>query len=112
MIIAATSKSKVINFKLDKYLLQCRFYFPSFMDPLKIILSQFKETYMLLMDFTSILGEDFPDYAKKATWNLLHAYIDAYSQILIDEYTGYENTGHLNTEITMCKHEILLPKKI
>ena len=25
---------------------------------------------------------------KKATWNLLHAYIDANSQILIDEYPG------------------------
>ena len=27
-------------------------------------------------------------YAKKATWKLLHAYINAHSQILIDEYTG------------------------
>ena len=45
---------------------------------------------MLLMDYPSIRGEYFPDYAKKATWNLLHAYIDAYSQILIYEYTGDE----------------------
>ena len=38
------------------------------------------------MDYTSIREEQLPDYAKKSTWNLLYAYIDAHSQILIDEY--------------------------
>ena len=39
------------------------------------------------MDYPSTRGKDSPDYAKKATWNLLHAYIDAHSQRLIDEFT-------------------------
>ena len=36
---------------------------------------------MLLMENPSIRGEDLPYYAKKATWNLLYAYIDAHSKI-------------------------------
>ena len=59
------------------------------MNPLQILLSQFLETYMLLMDYSSIIGEEILDYDKKATWNLLHAYIDAHIQILIDKCTGY-----------------------
>ena len=59
------------------------------MNSLEILLSQISETYMLLMDYPWIRGEEIPDYAKKATWNLLHAYIDAHSQILIDKFTGY-----------------------
>ena len=43
---------------------------------------------MLLMNYTFIREEDFPDYAKKATCNLLHTYIDAHSKILIYEYIG------------------------
>ena len=30
---------------------------------------------MLLMDYSSIRGEEFPDYAKHATWNMFHVYI-------------------------------------
>ena len=41
---------------------------------------------MLLMEYPSIRGEEFPYYAKKAIWNLLYEYIDTYSQSLIDEY--------------------------
>ena len=44
---------------------------------------------MLLMEYLSIRGEDFPDYAKKSTWSLLNAYLDAHRKILIDEYPGY-----------------------
>ena len=40
---------------------------------------------MLIMEYPSIRGEELLDYAKKSTWNLLHAYIDSHSQILIDE---------------------------
>ena len=40
------------------------------------------------MDNISIGGEEIPDYDKKATWNLLHAYIDAHSQILTDGCIG------------------------
>ena len=43
---------------------------------------------MMLMDYTSIRGEYYPDYAKHSTWNLLHAYIDAQIQRLIDKYKG------------------------
>ena len=58
------------------------------MNSLKNLLSQFSETYMLLMDYPSIRGEDIPDYDKKATWNILCAYIDADSQRLFDECIG------------------------
>ena len=50
------------------------------------IISNFQGTYMFLMDCPSIRREYFPDSAKKATWNLLHVYIDARSQILIYQY--------------------------
>ena len=40
---------------------------------------------MVLMDYPSIRGEDLPDFAKTATWNLFHAYIYVHSQISIDE---------------------------
>ena len=43
---------------------------------------------MMLMDYTSIRGEDIPEYVKHATWNLLHAYIDAHPQVIIDESIG------------------------
>ena len=73
--------------KLGKDPLQSRFYFLSFINSLKTVLSQFSDTYMFLMDYPSIRGEDLPDYSKKDTWNLLHTYIDAYSQRLIDGCT-------------------------
>ena len=44
---------------------------------------------MFLMDYLSIRDEYLPDYAKNSTWNILRAYIDAHSQILIDEDPGY-----------------------
>ena len=40
------------------------------------------------MYYPSIRGEDFADYAKKFTWNLLNPYLDSHSQRLIDEYPG------------------------
>ena len=44
---------------------------------------------MLLMDYKYISGKKIPDYAKKAKWNLFHAYIYAHSYRLIDEFPGY-----------------------
>ena len=41
------------------------------------------------MDYLSIREEEIPDYAKKAIWNLLHAYINSHSQILIYGFPGY-----------------------
>ena len=58
------------------------------MKSLKIILSPFSETYMLLMKYPSIWGEEILDYAKKFTWNLFRVYIDAHSQILLYECPG------------------------
>ena len=43
---------------------------------------------MLLIDYPSIRREDFTYYDRSSTWNLLHAYIDARSQILTNEYPG------------------------
>ena len=43
---------------------------------------------MLIMGYPSIRGEYLPDRDKKATWNLLHAYIDSHNQIIFDECTG------------------------
>ena len=55
---------------------------------------------MLLMEYPSIRGEDLPDYAKKYTCNLLHAYIDANSQGLINEYPvdGYQAISRLQSK--------------
>ena len=38
------------------------------------------------MVYPSIRGEELTDYANKSTWKILHEYIDAHSQRLIDEY--------------------------
>ena len=78
----------VVKFKLYEDPLQHQVYFLSFMISLKIVLSQFSQAYMLLMDHPSIKGEEIPYYAEKATWNLLCAYIYAHSQRLIDEFPG------------------------
>ena len=83
-LLTDAQKLEVVMCKLDEDPLQHRVHFLSFMNALKIILSQLKETYMLIMEFLSIRREDLPDYSKNTTWNLLHTYIDAHSQILID----------------------------
>ena len=41
---------------------------------------------MLLMDYPSIRGEGLPDCAHTSKWEIFYSYIDAHSQILIDEY--------------------------
>ena len=50
-ILTEVYKSKVTNFKLDEDTQQRQVYLQSFMNSLKFVLSQFKETYMLLMDY-------------------------------------------------------------
>ena len=47
-----------------------------------IFLSQLKKTYMLIINYPYIRGEDFKDYAKNDTWNILNAYIDTNIQRL------------------------------
>ena len=49
-------KSKVIKFKLDEDPAQRRVYFLYFVKSLKIVLSQFKEALMLLLNYPSIRG--------------------------------------------------------
>ena len=72
-ILIAAYKS---NFVKDEDSLQCRVYFLFFMNSLKIVLSPFSETYMLLMDYPSIRGEELPYHAKNATWKFcMHIYM-------------------------------------
>ena len=47
-------KIKVIKFKLDEDPIQRRIYLLSFMNSLKIVLSNSSEEYMLLMEYSSI----------------------------------------------------------
>ena len=63
----ASYKSKVKRFKLDEDPLDLRIYFLSLMNSLKILLSKFKETYILIMDYPSTSREYLPDYDKKDT---------------------------------------------
>ena len=42
------------------------------------------------MDYTYIREVEISDNYKEAIWNLLHAYIDSHSNILIDECKIYE----------------------
>ena len=51
------------------------------------------------------------NYAKKATWNLLHAYIYAHSQILIDEFPvdGVQNILIFQSQ---CVHMTFSDKNI
>ena len=70
-LITAKYKPIVVKFKL-----------------FKILLSQYSETYMLLMEYPSILGEEITDYTKIYTWKLFYTYIYAHSQRLIDECIG------------------------
>ena len=62
--------------------------FPDFFQIAYNCLSHLKETYMLLMDYTSTREEELPYCDKKFTWKILYSYIDVHSQILIDKCTG------------------------
>ena len=81
----------------------------TYFSSLKFVLSPFKEKYMLFMDSTSIRGEYFLYHAKKEAWKLLHACIDAHSQILIDEYPGY-GVHSISRLQSQCKKLIILTK--
>ena len=85
----AEYNSKVKKFKMEEDLLQFRVYLLKFINSIKIVLSTFNQTCMLLMEYPSIEGEGIPEYSKQATCNLLNAYIDAIIQRLIYEYPEY-----------------------
>ena len=72
---------------MDEDPLQRRIYFLTVIDSLDMILSQYRETCEVLLDYSKIGGDDFiMDYAKKAIRNLLRANIDVHSRILISEF--------------------------
>ena len=52
------------------------------------------------MDYLSIRGEEIQNHAKKVTWNLFHAYIDAHSQRLIGKYLedGVQEISRLKSQ--------------
>ena len=55
---------------------------------LNFIITIFRNIHVT-MEYPSIIEEALPDYAKKATWNVLYAHIDAHSKRLSDEFLGY-----------------------
>ena len=58
------------------------------------------------MNYPSIRGEILPDYAKKSTWDLLHAYIDAHSQILVNKLPRDGVHAITKLQSQMCKHDL------
>ena len=60
-----TYESKVLIFKLDENPLQCRISFLIFMESLKIIFSQYKETCEVLIDYATEGGEDIKNMLKR-----------------------------------------------
>ena len=85
-LLRSAYKSRFTAFKLDDDPLQCRVYLLSLINSIKTVLSLFKETYMLIMDYPYIRRNYFLDYAKNTTWEMFHAYINAQSKRIIDEY--------------------------
>ena len=53
------------------------------------MLSPFEETYVMLIEYSSIRGGNIQNYASKDIRNIFHSYIDAHSHRLIDDYPGY-----------------------
>ena len=65
-LLTTAYKSKIIRFKMDEDPLQIWIYFLIFVESLKMIFSQYKETCEILLDHPKIGGDDIiEDYAKK-----------------------------------------------
>ena len=88
-LLMTAYKSKVVRFKLDDHPLQRQIYLLTFVESLKMIFSQYKETCELLLDYPKIGGDNIKEFSKKAIRDLLHANIVAHSRILIAEFPGY-----------------------
>ena len=54
---------------------------------------------MLYIDYPSIRWEDFTDYAKKSTWNLLNAYIDVKYLLMNIQFMDYTPYQDCNTNV-------------
>ena len=53
-----------------------------------MMISQYRETCEVLLDYPKIGGEDKKYYVKKSIRNILHANIDVNIRRLIDEFPG------------------------
>ena len=58
ILLTTAYKSKIIQFKLYEDLLQYRIYFITFLESLEMIISQYKETCEVLLDYQKIGGEN------------------------------------------------------
>ena len=71
---------------MDEDPLQNTIYFLNFTGSLDIIFSYYKETCEVLLDYSTIGGEDIKYYIKKAIIYILHENIDVHSRRLIYEF--------------------------
>ena len=81
-------KLKVLELKLNEDSLQRRIYFLTFNLITPNDFSQYKENYMVLIDYSNIIVEDIKDHIRKAIMNILHSNIDVRSRRLIAELPG------------------------
>ena len=68
--------------------IQRRIYVLTFVESLKILLSQYKETCEVLLDYPKIAGEDIKYFVKESIRNILHANIYIHGRRLIAEFPG------------------------
>ena len=90
----------MIRFKLDEDPLQRRIYFLTFIDPLRMVFSQYREAYEVLRYYPKMEGGNVKDYSKMAIRNLLHANSCVHSRRLIAEFPEdgtkcMENYNHI-----------------
>ena len=74
---------------MDEDPLQRWIYFLTFAEPLEMIISQYKVTCEVIIDYPKIGGDDIEYYSKKSIRNILHANIYAHSRRLIPEFPMY-----------------------
>ena len=81
-LLTTAYKSKIIRFKMDEDPLQCQIYFLTFIDSLDMILSQYRETCEVFLDYPKIGGGDvIEDYAKNTIRKLFYSNIDVHSNL-------------------------------
>ena len=74
---------------MDQDTLQRRIYSLTFVESLKMIFYQYKETCEVLLYYPIIGGENIKYFAKQSIRNILHANIDVHRRRLIAEFSGY-----------------------
>ena len=86
--MTAAYKLKVLKSKFSEDPLHRRIYFLTFIESFQIIFSQYKETYMVLVDYPDTGGEDIKYRVKKTMRNLIHKNVGVHSKNLIYEFPG------------------------